>query len=178
MADFLPSRSVLSVCFPGCVLTSGEAEQQRKSKEIDKCLSREKTYVKRLVKILLLGAGESGKSTFLKQMRIIHGQDFDQRAREEFRPTIYSNVIKDLLEEKVQIVSIKDYFLEFEGDPHCLRDVQKFLVECFRSKRRDQQQKPLYHHFTTAINTENIRLVFRDVKDTILHDNLKQLMLQ
>lgn len=41
MADFLPSRSVLSVCFPGCVLTSGEAEQQRKSKEIDKCLSRE-----------------------------------------------------------------------------------------------------------------------------------------
>ncbi|KAB1265431.1 Guanine nucleotide-binding protein subunit alpha-13 [Camelus dromedarius] len=380
MADFLPSRSVLSVCFPGCVLTSGEAEQQRKSKEIDKCLSREKTYVKRL-------------------MRIIHGQDFDQRAREEFRPTIYSNVIKgmrvlvdareklhipwgdnsnqlngdkmmafdtrtpltaqgivetrvflqylpairalwadsgiqnaydrrrefqlgesvkyfldnldklgepkqkehsglidfktfqqtrseeqdyipsqqdillarrptkgiheydfeiknvpfkmvdvggqrserkrwfecfdsvtsilflvsssefdqvlmedrltnrlteslnifetivnnrvfsnvsiilflnktDLLEEKVRIVSIKDYFLEFEGDPHCLRDVQKFLVECFRNKRRDQQQKPLYHHFTTAINTENIRLVFRDVKDTILHDNLKQLMLQ
>ncbi|GAB1297003.1 Guanine nucleotide-binding protein subunit alpha-13 [Apodemus speciosus] len=84
----------------------------------------------------------------------------------------------DLLEEKVQVVSIKDYFLEFEGDPHCLRDVQKFLVECFRGKRRDQQQRPLYHHFTTAINTENIRLVFRDVKDTILHDNLKQLMLQ
>lgn len=84
----------------------------------------------------------------------------------------------DLLEEKVQIMSIKDYFLEFEGNPHCLRDVQKFLVECFRNKRRDQQQKPLYHHFTTAIDTENIRLVFRDVKDTILHDNLKQLMLQ
>ncbi|NXR46939.1 GNA13 protein, partial [Hippolais icterina] len=84
----------------------------------------------------------------------------------------------DLLEEKVQKVSIKDYFPEFEGDPHCLTDVQKFLVDCFRTKRRDQQQKPLYHHFTTAINTENIRLVFRDVKDTILHDNLKQLMLQ
>ncbi|XP_070596427.1 guanine nucleotide-binding protein subunit alpha-13 isoform X2 [Erythrolamprus reginae] len=84
----------------------------------------------------------------------------------------------DLLEEKVQKVSIKDYFPEFEGNPHNLTDVQKFLVDCFRTKRRDQQQKPLYHHFTTAINTENIRLVFRDVKDTILHDNLKQLMLQ
>ncbi|OXB75584.1 UNVERIFIED_CONTAM: hypothetical protein H355_015700 [Colinus virginianus] len=94
MADFLPSRSALSGCFPGCLLTSGEAEQQRKSKEIDKCLNREKTYVKRLVKILLLGAGESGKSTFLKQMRIIHGQDWDRAAREEFRATIYSNVIK------------------------------------------------------------------------------------
>uniref|UniRef100_A0A8C6NWD1 Uncharacterized protein n=1 Tax=Nothobranchius furzeri TaxID=105023 RepID=A0A8C6NWD1_NOTFU len=94
MADFLPSHSLLSVCFPSCLLTSGEAEQQRKSKEIDKCIKRDKTYVKRLVKILLLGAGESGKSTFLKQMRIIHGQDFDKTAREEFRPTIYSNVIK------------------------------------------------------------------------------------
>lgn len=94
MADFLPSRSALSGCFPGCLLTSTEAEQQRKSKEIDKCLNREKTYVKRLVKILLLGAGESGKSTFLKQMRIIHGQDWDRAAREEFRATIYSNVIK------------------------------------------------------------------------------------
>lgn len=94
MADFLPSRSLLAVCFPKCLLNSGEAEQLRISKEIDKCLSKDKTYVKRLVKILLLGAGESGKSTFLKQMRIIHGQDFDQRAREEFRGTIYSNVLK------------------------------------------------------------------------------------
>ncbi|XP_035510822.1 guanine nucleotide-binding protein subunit alpha-13b [Morone saxatilis] len=84
----------------------------------------------------------------------------------------------DLLEEKVKQVSIKDYFPEFSGDPTSLADVQRFLVECFRKKRREQQQKPLYHHFTTAINTENIRLVFRDVKDTILHDNLKQLMLQ
>ncbi|KAG1935986.1 guanine nucleotide-binding protein subunit alpha-13-like [Pimephales promelas] len=376
MADFLPSRTAI-VCIPNCLLSNGEIDQIRKSKEIDKSLSREKTYVKKLVKILLLGAGESGKSTFLKQMRIIHGQDFDQRAKEEFRATIYSNVIKgvrvlvdareklhipwgdpenqvhgetimgfdtrsslmakgmvetkvflnylptiralwqdsgiqnaydrrrefqlgesvkyfldnvdklgqsdylpsqkdillarkptkgiheynfeiknvpfkmvdvggqrserkrwfecfdsvtsilflvssseydqvlmedrqtnrlteslnifetivnnrvfanvsiilflnktDLLEDKVQNVNIKDYFPEFTGEPHDLQDVQKFLVECFRNKRREQQQKPLYHHFTTAINTENIRLVFRDVKDTILHDNLKQLMLQ
>ncbi|XP_030611395.1 guanine nucleotide-binding protein subunit alpha-13 [Archocentrus centrarchus] len=377
MADFLPTRSVLKVCLPVCLLNSGEVEQLRKSKEIDRCLSKEKTYVKRLVKILLLGAGESGKSTFLKQMRIIHGQDFDQHAREEFKATIYSNVIKgirvlvdareklhiqwgdednqqhgdtmmafdtrsskmasgqletsvflqylpairalwadsgiqnaydrrrefqlgesvkyfldnldklgdldylpsqqdillarkptkgiheydfeiknvpfkmvdvggqrserrrwfecfdsvtsilflvssseydqvlmedrqtnrlreslnifetivnnrvfnnvsiilflnktDLLEEKVKNVPLKDYFPEYDGPEHSLPDIQAFMVECFRDKRRDGTQKPLYHHFTTAINTENIRLVFRDVKDTILHDNLKQLMLQ
>ncbi|XP_028843919.1 guanine nucleotide-binding protein subunit alpha-13-like [Denticeps clupeoides] len=375
MADFLPSRSAL-LRFTSCLLNSGEAEQVRKSRQIDRSLSREKKHVKRLVKILLLGAGESGKSTFLKQMRIIHGQDFDQGAREEFRATIYSNVIKgvrvlvdareklhipwgepsnqahgetvmgfdtrsalmaqgmvemkvflqyqpsiralwadsgiqqaydrrrefqlgesvkyfldnldklgkpdylpsqqdilmarkptrgiheydfeirnvpfkivdvggqrserrrwfecfesvtsilflvssseydqvlmedrqtnrlteslnifetivnnrvfasvsiilflnktDLLEEKIKSVSIKDYFPEFSGDPHNLADVQSFLVDCFRTKRREPQQKPLYHHFTTAINTENIRLVFRDVKDTILHANLRQLML-
>ncbi|MEQ2214662.1 Guanine nucleotide-binding protein subunit alpha-13 [Xenoophorus captivus] len=84
----------------------------------------------------------------------------------------------DLLEEKVKLVPLKDYFPEYTGPEHSLSDIQAFMVECFRAKRRDAMQKPLYHHFTTAINTENIRLVFRDVKDTILHDNLKQLMLQ
>ncbi|XP_070304344.1 guanine nucleotide-binding protein subunit alpha-13 [Salvelinus sp. IW2-2015] len=84
----------------------------------------------------------------------------------------------DLLEEKVSNISLKKYFPEYTGLDHSLPDVQKFLVDCFRGKRRDATQKPLYHHFTTAINTENIRLVFRDVKDTILHENLKQLMLQ
>ncbi|KAG7222271.1 hypothetical protein INR49_027275 [Caranx melampygus] len=84
----------------------------------------------------------------------------------------------DLLEEKVKSVPLKDYFPDYTGPEHSLPDIQAFMVECFRAKRRDATQKPLYHHFTTAINTENIRLVFRDVKDTILHDNLKQLMLQ
>lgn len=84
----------------------------------------------------------------------------------------------DLLEEKVKTVKLKDYFPDYTGPEHSLPDVQGFMVDCFRAKRRDASQKLLYHHFTTAINTENIRLVFRDVKDTILHDNLKQLMLQ
>lgn len=29
----------------------------------------------------------------------------------------------DLLEEKLQMLSTRDYFLEFEEDSHCLRDV-------------------------------------------------------
>lgn len=84
----------------------------------------------------------------------------------------------DPCSRQVLNVSLSKYFPEYTGPDHSLPDVQKFLVDCFRGKRRDATQKPLYHHFTTAINTENIRLVFRDVKDTILHDNLKQLMLQ
>uniref|UniRef100_UPI00358F83A5 guanine nucleotide-binding protein subunit alpha-13-like isoform X2 n=1 Tax=Myxine glutinosa TaxID=7769 RepID=UPI00358F83A5 len=386
MADFLPSRSCLSECFPTCALSPREAEQRRKSKQIDAMLTREKQQSRRVVKILLLGAGESGKSTFLKQMRIIHGQDFDQKALEDFRATIYSNILKgmrvlvdarsklhipweependkvcrellalmsrprpevsslppsghfstevlepsnfqhflpllrflwadsavmtayarrrefqlgesvkyfldnldrvgqlnylpskqdallarkatkgivehdfdikgvpfrmvdvggqrsqrqkwfqcfdgvtsilflvsssefdqvlmedrktnrlvesinifetivnnrtfagvsiilflnkmDLLREKVLMTSIADYFPEFSGDPKRVLDVQSFLVHCFDSKRRDRTT-PLFHHFTTAIDTENIRYVFEAVRDTILRDNLKKLMLQ
>ena len=40
-----------------------------------------------------MGAGESGKSTFLKQMRIIHGYRFDQEELSEYKQTIYRNLI-------------------------------------------------------------------------------------
>ncbi|WAQ97673.1 GNA12-like protein [Mya arenaria] len=351
---------------------NGDPDLKRQSdisKQIDEQLKREKIQFRRTVKILLLGAGESGKSTFLKQMRIIHGEDFDQRTLTEFRDTIYSNIIKgmrvlidareklaipwgeesnarhaqfvfsydnsqldenvfqnyveslellwkdegilaafarrrefqlgdslryflsiihrigkpdyvplkldilharkatkgitehqidinripflfvdvggqrsqrqkwfqcfegitailflasssefdqvlmedrrtnrlfescdifetiinnkifcnvsiilflnktDLLEEKVKVVSIRDTFPEFEGDPHCLDDVQNFILGLFDDRRRERS-KPLFHHFTTAIDTENIKFVFKAVKDIILQDNIKSLMLQ
>ena len=40
------------------------------------------------------GAGESGKSTFLKQMKIIHGVVFEPEQLKEFRRIIYQNMIK------------------------------------------------------------------------------------
>lgn len=83
----------------------------------------------------------------------------------------------DLLEEKIRSVSIKDYFPEFEGNPHNLNDVQNFMVNMFDMKRRERS-KPLFHHFTTAIDTENIKFVFQAVKDIILQDNLRSLMLR
>ncbi|XP_066530561.1 guanine nucleotide-binding protein subunit alpha-12a [Hoplias malabaricus] len=352
--------------------TNQEREAKRRSREIDAALARERRSVRRLVKILLLGAGESGKSTFLKQMRIIHGKEFDQKALLDFRDTIFENIIKgmrvlvdardklgvpwqnsenekhgmfvmsfenkagmpvepctfqlyvpalqalwgdsgiqeaygrrsefqlsesvkyfldnldrigqlnyvpsrqdillarkatkgivehdfiikkipfkmvdvggqrsqrqkwfqcfdgitsilfmvssseydqvlmedrrtnrlvesmnifetivnnklfsnvsiilflnkmDLLVEKVAKVSISKHFSDFRGDPHRLEDVQNYLVQCFNRKRRNRS-KPLFHHFTTAIDTENIRFVFHAVKDTILQENLKDIMLQ
>ena len=48
------------------------------------------------VKLLLLGAGESGKSTFLKQMRIIHGYPFSYEELNEFRLIIYRNIVQGM----------------------------------------------------------------------------------
>ncbi|XP_029353730.1 guanine nucleotide-binding protein subunit alpha-12a isoform X2 [Echeneis naucrates] len=333
-----------------------EREARRRSREIDAMLARERRAVRRLVKILLLGAGESGKSTFLKQMRIINGQEFDQKALLDFRDTIYENILKgmrvlvdardklgiswqicenekqgmlvmswegrvgasgvepsefqlyvmalsalwadtgiqeayarrsefqlnyipskqdilfarkatkgivehdfvikkipfkmvdvggqrsqrqkwfqcfdgitsilfmvssseydqvlmedrrtnrlvesmnifetivnnklflnvsiilflnktDLLVDKIRTADIRKNFPDFRGDPRRLEDVQAFLVQSFSRKRRNRG-KPLFHHFTTAVDTENIRFVFHAVKDTILQENLKDIMLQ
>merc|ERR1711981_1529734 len=50
------------------------------------------------VKLLLLGAGESGKSTIVKQMKIIHENGYE--AREECRAyttVVYSNTVQSML---------------------------------------------------------------------------------
>ena len=50
----------------------------------------------RVAKILLLGAGECGKSTIVKQMKIIHQQGFDQWEQECYRKLIMTNVTSGL----------------------------------------------------------------------------------
>lgn len=73
-----------------------EAQQRRRSKKIDRLLKKDKNILRRQVKLLLLGAGESGKSTFLKQMKIIHGDNFDNDSVMQYKSTIYQNTIKGM----------------------------------------------------------------------------------
>ncbi|KAH8421232.1 hypothetical protein KR009_006125 [Drosophila setifemur] len=352
--------------------TPEELDQRYKSKQIDRFLEKEKHTFRRQVKLLLLGAGESGKSTFLKQMRIIHGVNFDHEMLREYQHVIYQNVIRgmqvlldarekldiswgsdirehdanhaklmecnaievpkfmeyaplirslwqdrgirraferrrefqisdsvcyfldeidrlakpdyvptykdilhcrkatkgvyefcvkvqnipfvfvdvggqrtqrqkwtkcfdtsvtsiifvvsssefdqvlaedrktnrleesknifdtivnnnsfkgisiilflnktDLLEQKVRNpeTDIRWYYPQFNGNPHSVLDVQNFILLMFMSVRRSSTSR-IYHHFTTAINTRNINIVFNSVKDTILQRNLNALMLQ
>lgn len=42
--------------------------------------------------MLLLGTGESGKSTFIKQMRIIHGSGYSDEDRRSFVKLVYQNI--------------------------------------------------------------------------------------
>lgn len=81
------------------------------------------------------------------------------------------------LAEKVPKSDIRQYFADFTGDHNSLRDVQFFLVDKFENCRRDRR-RPFFYHFTTAVDTENIRRVFKDCRETILEQNLKALMMQ
>jgi len=82
----------------GCNSTPEEREQRRVNNQINKQLSKEKRN--QSVKILLLGTGESGKSTILKQMKILHQKagpeervGLTKEDREQQVPIIRSNVI-------------------------------------------------------------------------------------
>jgi len=79
-----------------CCWPEDTKNQRFTSRAIDQQLQRDKDRIRRTVKILLLGSGESGKSTFLKQMRIINGNDFVDEELKQYRLVIYSNVVKGM----------------------------------------------------------------------------------
>ncbi|RNA07000.1 guanine nucleotide-binding subunit alpha -like protein [Brachionus plicatilis] len=80
-----------------CCLSGDERIQMERSKRIDRELGGMKRRFLATQKIVLLGAGESGKSTFLKQMQIIHGAGFNEKEIIEYRTQIYENILKGMV---------------------------------------------------------------------------------
>lgn len=64
--------------------------------EIDKQIKNDRQRLNNEVKLLLLGAGESGKSTILKQMKILHQGGYSEAERESYREIIWSNTIQSM----------------------------------------------------------------------------------
>ncbi|XP_038047300.1 guanine nucleotide-binding protein subunit alpha-13-like [Patiria miniata] len=89
------AANIFSCCVP--IRQYRQREQARRaatarSEAIDKELARTRTDLK----VLLLGSPGSGKSTFIKQLRSIHGDEFTNEEVERYRDVIYSNVIEGL----------------------------------------------------------------------------------
>ena len=63
------------------------------------------------MKILLLGTSESGKSTFIKQMTVIHGNGYDKEERERYSEQIYQNIFESM---KVMINGMDELQIPYE----------------------------------------------------------------
>lgn len=63
---------------------------------IDTTLKKDKVAMRNEIKMLLLGAGESGKSTVLKQMKLINQGSYTQNERESYKEIIISNTLQSM----------------------------------------------------------------------------------
>jgi len=78
----------------GCGVSSEMTkEEKERAVEIEKEMKRRKRFLDSEIKLLLLGAGESGKSTIAKQMKIIHLNGYSEAERLAFKEVIFSNVL-------------------------------------------------------------------------------------
>ncbi|XP_005996375.1 guanine nucleotide-binding protein G(i) subunit alpha-2 [Latimeria chalumnae] len=81
----------------GCTVSAEDKAAAERSKMIDKNLREDGEKAAREVKLLLLGAGESGKSTIVKQMKIIHEDGYSEEECRQYRAVVYSNTIQSIM---------------------------------------------------------------------------------
>ncbi|XP_039653625.1 guanine nucleotide-binding protein G(t) subunit alpha-1 isoform X1 [Perca fluviatilis] len=76
---------------------AGASAEEKHSRGLEKKLKEDADRDARTVKLLLLGAGESGKSTIVKQMKIIHQDGYSLEESMEFIVIIYSNTLQSIM---------------------------------------------------------------------------------
>ncbi|XP_048781881.1 guanine nucleotide-binding protein G(t) subunit alpha-2 isoform X2 [Lagopus muta] len=81
----------------GSGASAEDKEMAKRSKELEKKLQEDADKEAKTVKLLLLGAGESGKSTIVKQMKIIHQDGYTPEECMEFKAVIYGNILQSIL---------------------------------------------------------------------------------
>jgi GTPase SAR1 family protein len=105
-----------------CCLSAEAREQKQINREIEKQLRLDKKNQRRELKLLLLGTGESGKSTFIKQMRIIHGTGYSDDDKRSHIKLVYQNIFMAM---------------------HIMIRAMDTLKIQYRDKRNEQEHTPL-----------------------------------
>jgi len=84
------------------------AAQRKLNKEIEKQQTQAHDTDEALKKLLLLGAGESGKSTLFKQMVSLYGKGYSEKERKSYKAIVFANTItamKCLLENGEELAA-------------------------------------------------------------------------
>lgn len=113
-------------------LTAEEKERRREeklaSKKIEEANQAEMMSEQAIKKLLLLGAGESGKSTLFKQMITLYGKGYSEEDRKGYVHIVYNNTIsaiKILCKYADELAEDLDTRVRPDAE-----EAKKFLIEC------------------------------------------------
>jgi len=81
----------------GCTSAPNDPEAAKRDKEIARALKHDGKAFQSEIRLLLLGAGESGKSTIAKQMKIIHNKGFNEAELVSYKPLIFQNAFQGMV---------------------------------------------------------------------------------
>ncbi|XP_007897115.1 guanine nucleotide-binding protein subunit alpha-11-like [Callorhinchus milii] len=111
------------------------------NKKINQALKQQKKRRKKELKLLLLGTGESGKSTFIKQMRIIHGSGYSEEERKAFAKLVNQNIVTAVqsLTRAMDSLNIPYQHQHSKRNAELIKDIEAYKVNTLET------------HFTDAI---------------------------
>ncbi|KAL1005500.1 hypothetical protein UPYG_G00059910 [Umbra pygmaea] len=90
-------RAEMGLCLGSEQDLTEEGKKARiQSVKIDRELYEHAKKESNVVKILMLGAAESGKSTLVKQMKIIHSHGFTKQELTSFKPAVLDNLLTSM----------------------------------------------------------------------------------
>lgn len=148
-------NTVVSDVLMKCLVCRATDDELRKSRMIDKELKREKKNLKKKQTILLLGTGESGKTTFLKQMKIIHGTGFSRTESEYFRNIIYNNIVKSF---RILLIAKRQWNFEWSNEASAAS--AQALGNLQGTSWSSEELQSLVPHFKTLWADRAIQIVF------------------
>ncbi|KAJ5074192.1 guanine nucleotide-binding protein g(q) subunit alpha [Anaeramoeba ignava] len=108
----------------GSKVSKDKIKRQKRSEQIDEELKKQAEAYKKEVKLLVLGTGESGKSTFIKQIQILFQNGFGPQ---DFK--IYRNVIRHNLIDHTKVLIKGTRKLDIPLLQENNKLAQKFLKE-------------------------------------------------
>jgi len=158
--------------------------EQLMSREIDKTIRRDGSSYKSEVKLLLLGAGESGKSTIAKQMQILHNNGFAHADRLTFIPTITYNILSSLnvlirnrdetrfpLNPVIKKVA-EDFMTKFpEKDIPHIESIPKEDVQMIQLLWKDPAMKAAYQQDASKLQLCSSAQYFLDALERVVQDD-------
>jgi hypothetical protein len=92
-----------------CFSCRSDASALKASKNLEKMMNQSFVMESEKIKLLLLGAGESGKSTIFKQMRVLFGAPLTEDERNQITPVVYSNTISAM---KALVQAVRNFGYE------------------------------------------------------------------
>lgn len=108
---------------------------RNRSRQIDRQIRRDGEHASKEVKLLLLGAGESGKSTIVKQIKIIHQSYLNKEECLEYKPIVHNNTIQSL----VAIIKGMSKLGISLDDPSKIDDVQYFVESVISAEKNENR---------------------------------------
>ncbi|KAJ6239590.1 guanine nucleotide-binding protein g(o) subunit alpha [Anaeramoeba flamelloides] len=149
--------------YPLCNCGKKPEKEQSNSKLIEKKLKKLRVVLDNEIKILLLGPGDSGKSTVVKQMRLINGLDFDQEEREDFVDKIRFNVIQNT---RALVFAMDQFGVEY-SDKTNLKSSKYFKSI---SPTNSTWGEDVYSNIKTLWKDQGIQEVFKKGSEFHLND--------